>query len=519
MGREEEFRMTFLYPWLLWLLIPMGILLYRSSTLQSRIHALIAILILLSLSRPVLEEGTQPSKIKAKDLIVAIDVSYSMRARDLKPSRYDYAKALIGSLLEQNPAANIMLIAFTTNPLLLSPPTTDHVLIKTALNSLRPEYILTKGTSLQRLFEKLPRLNASGKDLILITDGGEENDLATLSEALRKSGTYPVILGLGSEAGTTIPDKNGDMLKNSAGDLVISRINPLLNRLSDGTDGAYLEAAGSPQATAEKITALLKGRARTLEKRQHRYRELYWIALLPAVLLFLVLHTVMRKWLLLWLSLVGIPASAGVLDLYHLQHAYSSYAQKDYNQTLRHISRIDKQTLQSALLQADSYYRMKRYKVARQKYLQLKSRSPKIKQKLYYNIANTYAMEGNYDKARIYYTKTLQLGKDKDAEANLALVVFLKTKKEKTQSLPRPKAQDDKQPKGAKKQTSQKKKQKKKDGSSGGNGDGGMEQSSKKSKEYREGKLDTSKKEQKHPLSSKVYELINKGYIRETKPW
>jgi len=521
MGRREETRMTFLYPWLLWLLIPLGILLYQNSRLQSRMHTLTTILILLSLSRPVLEEGIQPSKIEAKDLIIALDLSYSMRARDLEPSRYDYAKALIGSLLEQNPAANVMLIAFTTNPLLLSPPTTDHALIMTALESLRPEYILTKGTSLQKLFERLPRLHASGKDLILITDGGEESDLATLSETLRKSGTYPVIVGLGSQAGTTIPDKNGDMLKNSAGDLVISRLNPLLHRLSDAAEGAYLAAEDSPRATAEKITALLKGRTHTIQKRQHRYRELYWIVLLPAVILFLMLHTVMRKWLLLGFSLIGIPASAGILDLYHLQHAYSDYACADYNTTLRHISHIDQPTLQSALLQADSYYRLKRYKRAREHYLGIKSRSPKIKQLLYYNIANTYAMEGNYDKAKMYYTKALQLGRDKDAEANLALVVFLKSKEENTPSLPRPKSQENHASKGAKKsETDEKKKRESNNG--GGGGNGGMEQNAKKNKKSKkdtEGKLESSKQKQKHPLSSKVYELINKGYVRETKPW
>ena len=524
MGPREETLMTFLYPWLLWLLIPLGILLYRSCTFQSRIHTVIAILILLSLSRPVLEEGIQPSKIEAKDLIIALDVSYSMRARDLKPSRYDYAKALIGSLLERNPAANVMLIAFTTNPLLLSPPTTDHTLIMTALESLRPEYILTKGTSLQKLFERLPRLHASGKDLILITDGGEESDLAVLAEALRKSGTYPVIVGLGSKSGTTIPDKNGNMLKNSTGDLVISRLNPMLRRLSDAADGAYLTAEDSPQATAEKITALLQGRTHTLEKRQHRYRELYWIVLLPAVLLFLMLHTVMqkwlRKWILLGLSLIGMPASAGILDLYHLQHAYSDYAQQDYNRTLNHISRIDQPTLQSALLQADSYYRLKRYKAAREHYLGIKSRSPRIKQQLYYNIANTYAMEGNYDKAKIYYTKALQLGSDKDAEANLALVVFLKSKEKNSPSLPRPKSQDDHASKGAKKSEADKKKKKQSDSNAGGGGgNGGREQNAKKNKKHAEGKLETSKQAQKHPLSSKVYELINKGYVRETKPW
>ena len=515
--------MTLLYPWLVWLTVPLGIYLYRSRSLQQRVHTLIALLILLALSRPVLQEGVQSSKIEAKDLIIALDLSYSMRARDLTPNRYDYAKALIGALLEQNPAANVMLIAFTTNPLLLSPPTTDHTLIQTALESLKPDYILTKGTSLQKLFATLPRLHASGKDLILITDGGEENDLASLSDALRKSGTYPVIVGVGSTMGTTIPDKEGDMLKNRAGDLVISRLNPLLHRLSRAVDGAYLTAEDTPQATAEKITALLKGKDHTIEKQQHRYRELYWVLLLPALLLFLMLHTVWRKWLLVGLSLVGIEASAGVLDLYHLQHAYRDYARADYNRTLVRLRSIEQPSLQSQLLKAAGYYRMKHYKKARQTYREIKTRNPGIKQQLYYNIANTYAMEGNYDKAKIYYTKALQLGSDSDAEANLALVLFHHTDKERMRTLPKPGGNSANHPKKGETQQADREKKQQKQGSNGGTG-GGSGNMTRKTPQHEKkkptvAKADPSKPKERHPLSSKVYELINKGYVHETKPW
>ncbi|RUM75144.1 MAG: VWA domain-containing protein, partial [Sulfurovum sp.] len=186
--------MSLLYPWLLWLLIPAGILYYQSRGLQQKVHAMIVILLLIALSRPILKEQTEKAKIEAQDLIIALDVSYSMQAKDLTPSRYGYAKEMINALLKQNPGANVMLIAYTTNPLLLSPPTTDHALISIALESLRPDYILTKGTSLERLFETLPKLHSEGKDLILITDGGEEQDLGKLSVLLKKTGAFPVII-------------------------------------------------------------------------------------------------------------------------------------------------------------------------------------------------------------------------------------------------------------------------------------------------------------------------------------
>ena len=103
-----------------------------------------------------------------------------MKATDISPTRYDFAKETIAALLQENPGDNIMLIAFTTNPLLLSPPTTDHALINIALANLNPEFILTKGTSLEKLFKRLASMKMGQKNLILMTDGGEEENLEKL---------------------------------------------------------------------------------------------------------------------------------------------------------------------------------------------------------------------------------------------------------------------------------------------------------------------------------------------------
>jgi len=169
---KEGGEMTLLYPSFLWLLIPLALLLWKSlNKLQHLIHIVILILLVLTLARPVQEHTLQAANIKAKDIIIALDLSYSMRAKDLTPTRYGFAKETINALLKKNPSDNIMLIAFTTNPLLLSPPTTDHTLINIALQSLNPNFILTKGTSLEKLFKRLSTMSLGHKNLILMTDG------------------------------------------------------------------------------------------------------------------------------------------------------------------------------------------------------------------------------------------------------------------------------------------------------------------------------------------------------------
>ena len=516
--------MTFLYPAFLWLLLPLALLLWKSThKVQQMTHLIILMLLVLSLARPVQEEALQEANIQAKDIIIALDVSYSMRATDISPTRYNFAKKTIESLLDLNPSDNIMLIAFTTNPLLLSPPTTDHTLIKTALKSLNPDYILTKGTSLKRLFTKISHLNSGHKNLILITDGGEETKLETLSNLLMDADVSLTILALGSKKGTTIKNKNGSLLKDKQGNLVISRINPLLEDLATATGGTYLTASSLPTSTAASIDNALQqndSKIQMIKKMQRHYVEYYQIPLSLALLLFLLLHTRAVKYLLIFFTLFGIQAEASFLDDYHLNQAYTSYQKQDYITTTEELKKIEIHSLQGKIALANTYYKTGAFKHAIKVYKSIHSTSPKIKQTLYYNIATAYAKLKAYDKAKIYYTKTLQLGEDKDAMFNLNLIALLSDKKDTSLGIAHPKSQNANASQAESAQ-SDKEDTRDKDKPSSGSGGAGTEKNKERAKkEDEEQKTLTSDTETKpQPLGSKVYDLINKGYIRETHPW
>ena len=132
--------MSILYPSVLWLLIPLAVLFYyRPKQMTDSVHLIILALMITALSRPVIDQGPQERQLEAQEVIIALDVSYSMKADDIVPNRYNFARKTIDAFLHQNVSDNITLIAFTTNPLLLSPPTTDHQLISLALKSLQIE--------------------------------------------------------------------------------------------------------------------------------------------------------------------------------------------------------------------------------------------------------------------------------------------------------------------------------------------------------------------------------------------
>jgi Ca-activated chloride channel family protein len=441
-----------------------------------------------------------------------------MKAKDILPNRYDFAKETLSSFLKSNPKDNIMLIAFTTNPLLLSPLTTDHALIEIALKSLNPEYILTKGTSLKKLFKKIASMQHEQKNLLLITDGGEEHDLTALTEQLKEENIKLTVLALGSTQGTTIEKPNGTLLKDKEGNLVISRINPLLKKLVSNTGGTYLNASNTPTTTAKHLQNAFEKQAQKnnlITKKQYRYNEFYQFPLLLALLLFLMLHTRAIKYLIILFSLLGMQVQASMLDGYYLDQAYESYYKKDLNKTKELLLQLETSSLQSQFALANTYYRLHDYKKAILLYRTIRSTSPKVKQKLYYNLANSYTKLKEYDKAKLYYTKALQLGEESDALHNLALIALLQKSKETQLGITHPKSQSSAS--STNDDTQSKEEQSKEESqTSSGSGAGGESKAGNK-KEKKKRILDRQQESQ--PLSSKVYELINKGYIRETQPW
>jgi len=511
--------MTLLYPSFLWLLIPLAILLWKQThKIVHLVHIVILMLVLLSLARPVQKESLQRSAIEAKDIIIALDVSYSMRAKDLLPTRYDFAKETIRALLEKNPSDNIMLMAFTTNPLLLSPPTTDHTLIDVALQSLNPEFILTKGTSLEKLFTRLSSMNLAQKNLILITDGGEESDLDKLVPLLLDTDISLTILALGSKQGTTIENNDGSLLKDKQGNLVISRINPLLEDLAYAVKGTYLKASSSSAATATSLNNILRKnhtKAEMIEKMQHHYAERYQIPLLLALILFLMLHTRAIKYLFILFALFGLQVEASFIDAYRLNQAYKSYDKQDFSHAKEYLKKIQTRSLQSQMTLANVYYKEGKYTKAIKIYKSIQSTSVKVKQQLYYNIANAYAKLEAYDKAKTYYTKTLQLGEEKDALFNLKCIAFLSNKEDASLGMAHPKSQGSDTSKSETQENS-KDKTREEDQPSSGSGAGGESKTKEKQKQA---KLTSDENTEQQPLGSKVYDLINKGYIRETQPW
>jgi len=207
-------------------------------------------------------------------------------------------------------------------------------------------------------------------------------------------------------------------------------------------------------------------------------------------------------------------SNASFWDSYHLSNAYECYHNQEYNATLLQLDKIETPSKESQVIFGNTLYRQGAYQKAIERYQSIHSTSIELKQHLYYNIANSYVKLEAYDKARDFYAKVLQLGEDKDATENLRMIALLNNQKEGALGIANPKSQNSSSSKSEKKE-SQEKSRDENQPSSGNGGDGELSKEKKREK----GKLMSSHKEEKHPLGSKVYELINEGYIYEKQPW
>lgn len=515
--------MTLLNAWVLVGLLPLY-LLYRkqdtaAKTRQMRLLYLTLAFILLALSKPALKSGFAEEKFDSQDYIIAIDASYSMQADDIKPTRYAAAIKAIKKLVAWHPKDRFTLFAFTSNALLISPPTTDTRISIQALDALNPNYILTKSTSLYHLFETVAKVSFKQKKLIIFSDGGDERDLARVLHIAKIHNIVVYAVAAATQRGAALK-KDGSYLKNSSSALVVSKINPILEPLAQKSGGRYFEltSTGVVDALSDAISEAQASKPETIKVQS--YDELFYLPLFIALLLFFLAVTKFHQMTVLFMPLVFIPArvDAGVLDYYYLSKAYQSYEHSHYKAA---ASWFEKTTpsVPSYYNIATAWYKAGAYKKALTYYAQIKTPDAVMKQKIYYNMGNCAVKLRHYDKAERFYMDALALDKDPDALYNLNLLrrLHLKTQRDVTKMMPS-KAKQSKRPKnGSTKRDDEKSGGSKKSSnpnsaqSTSGQGDGKKQ---KKAVAKR-----ASAQPGQYKMGYKAYERINKGYADEKEPW
>ncbi|ODT35019.1 MAG: hypothetical protein ABS67_03160 [Niabella sp. SCN 42-15] len=219
------------------------------------------VLAAMSLRKPGGDDGIRREGI---DVVFALDLSKSMLAQDVAPSRLERAKELISKMINSMPQNRIGLIWFAGKAYVQMPISGDHGAAKMFVADATPDIIPMKGTvigdALEESLKAFGEREAKFKALVLISDGEDHDEKALeLSKDLAKRGLMVNTIGIGSPQGSYIPDSTGEnKIDEETGQEVVSRLNEkLLQQIAANTHGVYVRLDNTNDAI-KQITDQLK---------------------------------------------------------------------------------------------------------------------------------------------------------------------------------------------------------------------------------------------------------------------
>jgi Ca-activated chloride channel homolog len=198
---------------------------------------------------------------KGVDVVIAMDVSKSMLADDIKPNRLERARQMVYKLMDQLPDDRIALVLFAGRAYMQMPLTTDHSAARMFVQQAGPHVVPAQGTvitdALRMSNTAFNSKERKFKSIILITDGEDHDPNAVqLAQQLAEDGVMINAVGVGSPDGAPIMDPvTNDYKKDQAGNTVISKLNEQeLQQLAAATKGVYVRLADTEAA----VTAMKK---------------------------------------------------------------------------------------------------------------------------------------------------------------------------------------------------------------------------------------------------------------------
>ena len=221
-------------------------------------------LIIVMLARPQFGTRISHEKRQGIETLIAMDISNSMLAEDVTPSRLDRCKMMVENLVDNFTDDKIGLIVFAGDAFIQLPITSDYVSAKMFLADIQPSMIRTQGTDIALAIRKAQNSFTQeeniGKAIIVITDGEDhEGGAVEAAKEARKKGMRVYVLGVGSDGGAPIPDGNGGYMKDRSGNTVMTRLNQdMCRQIAQAGGGAYIHVDNNSDAQRQLDNELAK---------------------------------------------------------------------------------------------------------------------------------------------------------------------------------------------------------------------------------------------------------------------
>lgn len=227
----------------------------------------LAVLIFM-LARPQMGTRISHEKRNGIEAIICMDISNSMKAEDVAPSRLDKSKMLVENLTEHFTNDKLGLVVFAGDAFVQLPITSDYVSAKMFLQNIDPSLISTQGTDIAKAISlgmrSFTQQEKIGRAIIIITDGEDhEGGAMEAAREARKRGINVFILGVGGTKGAPIPTGDGGYMADATGQTVMTALNEQMCReVAKAGSGTYIHVDNTSDAQKQlndELTKLQKG--------------------------------------------------------------------------------------------------------------------------------------------------------------------------------------------------------------------------------------------------------------------
>ncbi|WP_456106742.1 VWA domain-containing protein [Prevotella sp.] len=229
----------------------------RRKLIKFVLAELILTLLILIVARPQIgNKIANNTSREGIEVIMALDISNSMLATDVVPSRLDKSKLMVEGLMNKFTKNKLGLIVFAGDAFVQLPITSDYVSAKMFLDNINPSLIGTQGTDIGKAINlamhSFTPNTQTGKAIVVITDGEDnEGGAEAMAKQAQEKGIKVFILGIGSTLGTTIPMPNGEDLRDANGNIVKTHLNEeMCKKIADAGHGVYIHVDNSSVADA-----------------------------------------------------------------------------------------------------------------------------------------------------------------------------------------------------------------------------------------------------------------------------
>lgn len=257
-------------------------------------------LLILALANPQWSAQREEMKRRGIDLIIALDISNSMLAEDVKPSRMDRARFFTTTLIDELAGNNIGVELFTCTAVMTAPLTTDYAFVKNVVSTAAPYQISAQGTNLAEAITTAEAAfdeeSANHRALIIISDGEDhEGSAAAAAARAHDEGLLVYTVGVGKSSGSLMPvqlnnGRSGYIRAPGGGPATTSADMGTLEDIASSGGGSYFALSGDSENLAQALRAQVD-RIEKLEFETQSYSSydsyFYWF-LAPGVLLLLV---------------------------------------------------------------------------------------------------------------------------------------------------------------------------------------------------------------------------------------